>query len=214
MVVDPDGDNGLPPGRYEALMTRRLAADVQILANRAKHRPLTREESPAFLTRHIQRVLRKLWADTSTGGGGLVPQQVALVNALIAELRRLAGAPPAMEEIAEEAALLLSVSDVVAGLGQPLELPVPLTPLTENALFTNAPSDPGIGHELEREIGSADGIDLVCAFITWTGLRGSLRDVLAEAHNRGVPIRVLTTSYRGVTQPRALDELVQLGAQV
>lgn len=57
-------------------------------------------------------------------------------------------------------------------------------------------------------------MDLLCAFVKWYGLR-LLEDQLRELKNRGVPIRVLTTTYMGATDAKALDALVnEFGAEV
>ncbi|PAZ10887.1 helicase [Streptomyces sp. SA15] len=90
----------------------------------------------------------------------------------------------------------------------------PLTPLSETALITNSPEDPSLGSELRAELATADRIDLLCAFVKWYGLR-VLEDSLRAAKERGVPIRVITTTYIGATDRHALDRLVNdFGAQV
>jgi HKD family nuclease len=61
---------------------------------------------------------------------------------------------------------------------------------------------------------SADNVDLLCAFVKWQGLR-LLEDQLNELQLRGVPLRVITTTYLGATDARALDALVNdFGAEV
>lgn len=89
----------------------------------------------------------------------------------------------------------------------------PRIPLTDSTLLTNARGEPSIGNELETEIESADRIDLVLAFIRWSGIR-RLKESLAQFCQRGGELRVLTTIYTGSTEARALDELEALGAQV
>jgi superfamily II DNA or RNA helicase/HKD family nuclease len=90
----------------------------------------------------------------------------------------------------------------------------PSTPLSDVALFTNSRSDPQLGSELRLEMASADHIDLLCAFVQWSGIR-VLDDALRAAAERGVTIRVLTTTYIGATDRRALDYFVrELGAEV
>ncbi|WP_189709869.1 DUF3427 domain-containing protein [Streptomyces phaeofaciens] len=90
----------------------------------------------------------------------------------------------------------------------------PLTPLSETALITNAPDDPSLGAELRAELATADRIDLLCAFVKWYGIR-VLENALRAAKERGVRIRVITTTYIGATDRRALDRLVrEFGAEV
>ena len=65
--------------------------------------------------------------------------------------------------------------------------------------------------ELRAEIDSADRVDLLCAFVKWYGLR-VLEKQLDSRAERGVPMRVITTTYMGATERRALDRLVRTSA--
>jgi superfamily II DNA or RNA helicase/HKD family nuclease len=90
----------------------------------------------------------------------------------------------------------------------------PHIPLNELALLTNAPNEPRLGAALNAELVSADGVDILMSFIKKSGvkvLEGPLRDLA----DRGVPIRVVTTTYVGVTDREAVDRLVnEFGANV
>ena len=66
---------------------------------------------------------------------------------------------------------------------------------------------------IEREIHSADRIDLLCAFVRWNGLR-IIRPALEAHRDAGRPLRVITTVYTGSTERRALDWLASIGADV
>jgi superfamily II DNA or RNA helicase len=100
-----------------------------------------------------------------------------------------------------------------AGLGKMQIPPRPSIPLSHDSLLVNARTDPNLAGELRHEIGSADRIDLLCAFIVWTGLRVVLNELL-DARARGVPVRVVTSTYTGTTDVKALDELMAMGAEV
>src|SRR5690606_15716148 len=91
--------------------------------------------------------------------------------------------------------------------------PRPATPLSTSALLVNGRDQPRIGTELAAELASADAVDLLCAFVRWHGLR-VLERPLEEFLARGGRLRVITTTYLGVTERRALDRLVHLGAEV
>ena len=80
--------------------------------------------------------------------------------------------------------------------------------------MTNARHEPTLAAELRAELASADHVDLLCAFVKWQGLR-LLEDQLNELRQRDVPLRVITTTYLGATDARALDALVnEFGAEV
>ena len=90
----------------------------------------------------------------------------------------------------------------------------PVTPLSDAALMTNTRGEPSLSAELRSELASADGVDLLCAFIRWHGVR-VLADQLELLREREVPFRVITTTYMGATEQRAVDELARrYGAHV
>jgi HKD family nuclease len=90
----------------------------------------------------------------------------------------------------------------------------PRTPLNDAALLTNAHGEPSLAAELRAELDSANSVDLLCAFVMWHGLR-LLEAELSALKDAGVPLRVITTTYIGGTERRALDRLVrEFGAEV
>ncbi|WP_180303557.1 DUF3427 domain-containing protein [Streptomyces sp. JV178] len=169
---------------------------------------VSEESSPHVLARHIgQAIGRKL---------SQLPhnKRVALANQIIGSLASDApeqDAGDAVELIADGPRQLLALAEQEAPGVYALR---PLTPLSETALITNSPEDPSLGSELRAELATADRIDLLCAFVKWYGLR-VLEDSLRAAKERGVPIRVITTTYIGATDRHALDRLVRdFGAEV
>lgn len=97
--------------------------------------------------------------------------------------------------------------------GKPVPIIHPKTALSQTALLTNAPSEPTLLRQLESELASADGVDILGAFIRFTGIR-ELLPRIRQITERGGLVRVMTTTYTGTTEQRALDELRDAGAQV
>ncbi|MGW7661519.1 DUF3427 domain-containing protein [Streptomyces sp. NPDC054756] len=166
---------------------------------------VSEESSPHVLARHIgQAVSRRL--------AQLPPdRRVTVANQIMASLAAGAEDGGEADTIAEGPRQLLALAEKEAPGVYAVR---PLTPLSETALITNAPDDPSLGSELRAELATADRIDLLCAFVKWYGLR-VLDDSLRAAAERGVPIRVITTTYIGATDRHALDRLVRdFGAEV
>jgi superfamily II DNA or RNA helicase/HKD family nuclease len=89
----------------------------------------------------------------------------------------------------------------------------PLIPLLDTTLLTNAPGEPSLWSQLRSEIESADAIDVVMAFIRRSGI-APLVGVLRRHAEARKALRVLTTTYTGSTERRALDHLADLGADI
>ena len=63
--------------------------------------------------------------------------------------------------------------------------------------------------ELNKEILSCDSIVLLVSFVKWSGIR-CLIESLEEAALNGKKIRIITTSYMGATDEKAIYELAKL----
>ncbi len=195
----------LQPGPRDHLITQALARalaqlDTEVLETEA----LDPAEAPDRLARHVMHELRR-----ALDASDLADAQAAAVNDL---LERIAGA--------EDGAAVALPPRVLAGirgrspLGDVVALaPAPATPLGQSDLLVNAEGQPNVGSELRAELASADSVDLICAFVIWSGVR-HLRDALEGVVARGGRVRVITTTYMGATEKRAVDALFALGARV
>ncbi|MER5892672.1 DUF3427 domain-containing protein [Streptomyces sp. NPDC001876] len=195
-------------GLYETLITRRLAERIKQFDATGRHSieaPVGSESAPHVLSRHVGNIVRKVLQ-------GLSPaEQVLAANHILESLNTIEGATQWVDLVTEGPRQLLAVAEQEAPGVYAIR---PATPLSDTALITNSPEDPSLGFELRAELATADRVDLLCAFVKWHGLR-VLEQALASAHARGVPIRVLTTTYIGATERRALDRLVRdFGAEV
>lgn len=85
----------------------------------------------------------------------------------------------------------------------------PLSGYRVSSLFTGG-NDISIDDEIKRDIQTADQIDFVVSFIKFEGLRliyQYLKDFLARP---GAKLRILTTTYMGATDPKAIRRLFEL----
>lgn len=195
-------------GLYETLITHRLEKRLKQLDNagrRSIDAVVGEESAPHVLARHIGDIVRRILA------GLPLEEQVIAANHILQSLNTIEGATEWIDFITAGPRQLHPIAEQEAPGVYAIR---PATPLSETALITNSPEDPSLGFELRAELATADRVDLLCAFVKWHGLR-ILEKSLASAHDRGVPIRVLTTTYIGATERRALDRLVRdFGAEV
>ncbi|WP_432546146.1 DUF3427 domain-containing protein [Kineococcus sp. SYSU DK004] len=194
----------LPTGLWEAVWTSDLRDRSASHPGGTVLGPVDPEDTAHVLTRHLSGALR-----TALTGLGAEDQR-ALAGQVLALLDRAGAAP-----VVDEKGRVQELYEVTAPGGLATgRLPRPSTPLSDAALLTNARGAPALGAELRRELASADRVDLLCAFLKWSGLR-LLDAELRALHDRGVPLRVITTTYMGATERRAVDALVRdYGAEV
>ncbi|MEN3298628.1 MAG: hypothetical protein V7633_686 [Pseudonocardia sp.] len=186
----------LESGVYETLRTPRLERQLEQVAELVPRFAKVEDADQAHvLARHVAAVVRRALLDQPDADS-----RQALVNDL------LAGVAAHDEQLAGEIEHLVVLSREIAPGVHELERPV--TPLSSAALLTNTRGEPSLSAELRSELMSADSVDLLCAFIRWHGIR-VLADELDLLHARGVPFRVITTTYMGATEQRAIDELVR-----
>lgn len=202
----------LDPGPRDHLITRWLEAELAKLDDElVDQRRLDPAEAPERLVRHLAQVVRRALAGLEEGlEGPDAEKQAQLVN----ELLRLADREAAArDEVALPPRILGGIKDR-SPLGEVVELPrAPATPFSQSDLLVNAEGQPNIGSELRAELASADEVDLICAFVIWSGVV-QVREALRGVIERGGRVRVITTTYMGVTEKKAVDELVRLGAEV
>ena len=202
----------LPPGLYDHPLN--VAID-QALAEQSNSlhqlQPLDPAEAPQRLARYLRQLSESALA--SLPEAQRQQQQLALVNQIVTLLQQQAPNAISAGDLLHPSAHLLQELRTAALLPNEAPLPRPLIPLADGTLLINAPSEPSIGLALQAECPSADRIDLLCAFIKWSGLR-LLQESLAAHLAAGRPLRVLTTVYMGATDRKALDWLVERGAEL
>jgi len=208
-------DSAPPDGLYEAVVTHQLERLLgQLDAGRATAdtRAIEAADADIVVAHHLVPLIRR--AVAAQPSDQRVASAVALANDIVGVLRRHGPrSVDADDQIAAVAQVLLAITPTAELPGQTHEVPRPTTPLSESDLLTNARGEPSIGHEIGLELDSADEVDLICAFIRWSGIR-QLRPAIQRLTEAGRPVRIVTTTYLGSTERRALDELVRLGAQV
>lgn len=205
----------LPPGIYEQLISTGLGRDLESidsdLVDRGSLDPVDAHE---ILSRHLAGLARR--ALQAAGGDDSVAliRQVEMTNRIAEAIRAVA--PNAADEddlVSESRDLLYALLHERSGPG-PVRFPArPEVPLSATALLVNGRNQPRIGTEIQRELASADSVDLLCAFVKWHGLR-VIEEHIEALIRRGGRLRVITTTYIGATEQRAIDRLAELGAEI
>jgi HKD family nuclease len=75
--------------------------------------------------------------------------------------------------------------------------------------MTGTRQDPSLVSQLRKEIATANQVDVLCSFIKWSGVR-ILEDSLEKLAANRSPLRVITTSYMGATDLKAVEALQRI----
>lgn len=203
----------LSPGIYEQLITRELDEELQLLEPELLRRTnLDAAEAHDVLTRHVAALTRRALRALANRHDQreTLAREIALANRIAAAIANLSQEVDDGDQVITAAEELLTAIIDRRGASVPVR---PATPLWTSALLVNGRGQPSVGTELRNELASANRVDLICAFITWHGIRLFDR-ALADLSARGGRLRIITTTYLGATQRRALDRLVTLNAQI
>lgn len=201
----------LGPGAYDQLITQEVASQLQGLpAERILREVLEEDEAPHALARHLQFLIRRAIASVSEKDDRLA--RIRMSNQIVKAISAISdGAVTDDDLIAEELEPMLWAIEPEGEFETSFQSPT--VRLSDSALLVNGRNQPSIGHELNKELTTTDSVDLLCSFVMNTGLNVLERN-LAAVVRRGGKVRVITTTYMGATQKKALDRLVALGAEV
>ncbi len=197
-------------GLYDALLTLAVQRDLDQLSDPRLYAlaPIDPEEAHSALAQFLEHALAGCLV--SFRGRETTERQRRLVERVIGALTDELG-----NDWTDRLNLATPFRRLLAVHATPRDTPLerPDTPLARSALLTGTRLDPSLGSQLRKEIATADRIDILCSFIKWSGLRVLIDDLrpLAASPTEGRPrIRVLTTSYMGATDPRAVEALSAL----
>jgi superfamily II DNA or RNA helicase/HKD family nuclease len=199
----------LHPGIYERLVDAALRGQLDAQsALTAEVRAIEPADAPHVLARHMA-----LWLQRALAALPDAEKRLELCHEVFASMERAVPKLQAGDEAKLELNQLLSlvIPDPLSVVAPPLR---PGLPLSELALLVNARGEHRIGDEIEREMASADRVDLLCAFLIWSGyvrMKSAFEKLLRD---RQRPLRILTTAYCGATERRVLDELSRMGAEI
>ena len=196
----------LVTGLYESIITKSLQEQIDIVKKnyQVEIGKLDSDESHFTLALH----LTKLIANSLEGitGDNRLEKQAQFCNKVLEVVgEHDSGFDTKNEHIIEDLKYLFEVSDLTTRKNNR-----PGTPLSNACLFTGTRNDPSLESQLRQEILTANRIDILCSFIKWSGIR-LLKDELEEFANRpNTKLRIITTSYLGATDLKAVEFLEKL----
>ncbi|PKR80744.1 DUF3427 domain-containing protein [Brumimicrobium salinarum] len=208
-------------GVYESLITEALQEKLKGLDRDrffvADQKALDKAEAIHFLSLHLQKAFQnalKAIKSIKREQGSVVKQQIEITNQLLTHLSdQIEGYNFNEDLVASSGQILEGVLDQLNSDYQSLDLRLseimPETRLIQSALFVGGNEGLSLDSELKKEILSADRVDLLVSFIKWKAIV-ILREAFREFTQRGGKLRVITTTYMGATEAKAIEELYHL----
>ena len=201
-------------GLYEQVINNALTSELaEIPEARKAVAPIDKAEASKVLAQYLTDVVQK-GLDNVLDNGGDISAQIALTNQIVDLIQNTTKeadfAALGVDKRAEQLLALLREADPRLAVGKTAaDIERPETSIAQSSLFTGAVHEPQMFTELKKEIVSADRIDMLVSFIKWSGLR-LIMDELREFTQNGGELRIITTSYMGATDVKAIEELRQL----
>ena len=198
----------LKQGIYEQVISNKIHEEIKNRENEIniQKEEIEKEEAKIILSKYLQEVTKK---SLNLIKNKDLDKQIQLCNQIINYLSEQVEDEEIKENnIHKNGEVLLSIEEKLNKSKIKNNNIRPITPISQSYLFTNSNNEPDLISELKREIASSDSIDILVSFIRWSGLR-LIKDELIE-HTKTKKLRIITTSYMGASEFRAIKFLSQL----
>lgn len=212
----------LIPGVYETLVSSAIEKKLAELPNDkflVKKIDIDSAESYKMLSDYLARVVCEILKDyfRSQDSSKTISSQVDVVNRVLQFIEsewKDEEVATSDYKLSNESKLqfLRGIYSKVGYTNEQVEEKAknhPISGYRVSSLFTGG-NDISIDDEIKRDIQTADEINFVVSFIKHEGLRliyQYLKDFLG---NSGAKLRILTTTYMGATDPKAIRKLYEL----
>lgn len=197
----------LKEGVYENLISDRLLDDMRQTeaAGYVCHtESMDTAESAKMLADFVSDAIRRKLEDADVP----VEDKIEMTNSIlesvdIDEDEKLSAVPELLSAVVSgqrEAALRATKKEIVR----------PLSGFRVSNLFTGGQSGVPLCAEIMRDIASADQICIIVSFLRMSGIRMMLDQLRDFCKGEGHKLRVITTTYCGVTEAKAVEQLAAL----
>lgn len=213
----------LETGLYEQIINQAIQDELAAMdAEQFETAQIDRAEAPLVLSQYVaetlQSVLRNI-DESSLSNEQKQRKQTQIVNRIIQLMHDTDDATASRPETTSSSSLIIEPAKELQQIRPSSDEPVyqpalreirrPITSIRSSSLFTGAVHEPSMEIELRNEISSADRIDMLVSFIKFSGLR-LIYDELRDFCQAGGQLRVITTSYLGATDIKAVERLAEL----
>lgn len=194
-------------GTYENLITDGLKREMLTSSEKGlicKQEDIDGAESPNMLTEHLSRIIRNRLSDENL----TTEERAAFANRLIDFLGE-----EKEEKVVDDKQMLAAVvsrQEEARLKATNSTLVRPLTGFRVSNLFTGGQSYVSLSSEIERDIESADSICMIVSFLKLSGVNLIYDHLKRFCSNPQHRLRIITTTYCGVTDAKAVERLASL----
>lgn len=200
----------LDEGLYEQVISKALSSELDNREQIIDTGRIDNAEAPSILAKYIAEVVEKGLKQVQCND---ISEQLKLANKIISAIAEETGDTEfggnTVDERAEQLLAVVNRHNNAAAVNGRIGIVRPETSLASSSLFTGSRNEPSMMTELKKEILSCNRVDMLVSFIKWSGLR-LIIDKLTEFTENGGQLRIITTSYMGATDIKAIEELCKL----
>ncbi len=201
-------------GIYEQLITQLVEKSLDREFFFVGERSLEPAEAATFLSRFLTRII-KIAMESVPSSDTRLHDQITLANTIVHWISQHIKDEELISEnlLDSQGKILTALFDksnpIAADLPKYVESIMPITGLTQSELFCGSNVGVSLETEIKREIQSSDKIYWLVSFIKWAGIR-IFKNELESFTRSGKQLKIITTSYMGATDAKAVEFLASL----
>jgi len=199
-------------GLYEQLISKLIFSKLSNLDRNIyfiKETPIDKSEASRVLSQYLIQIIQM--ALNLISGEDSIEKQIEISNKIIKLLRDELNEEDFQEDLIDTQAKILTailnrLDSGITDFEKHLKEITPYTRLTQSELFTGNNAGISIDSEIRKEILSSDKICFLVSFIKWSGIVIFQKELI-EFTEKGGHLQVITTSYMGATDLKAVEFL-------
>ena len=196
----------LKQGIYEHIINQNTEKEIQqaeasnLVCIKEK---IDDSESPNMLANYLSKVIKSKLAEAEK-----VEDRIRLINKIlqdtgVIEENQIVDSTNLLNEVINQQQAALQAQTRTHTIR-------PLSGFNVSNLFTGGNSKISLGEEIRREIASANEIYMIVSFLRLSGVNIILDELKKFCAKEGNKLHIITTTYAGITQDKAVQRLAEL----